>query len=205
MVIILRFDWNLKNFSGGTIGVSRLDFTGKEGGWGVSNALIVRLSAVGFLARCLLLLLVLCLHLLYSVMWWLHTQDLRRLYCIVSIYTYNVYYVTMALILKLLYNIPIFYFNRLNGHSERSSFNALCSKGLSRWSFDFLVSFCYLALLPAFPAAAAFAVCYVSLMLAAAAFEAFGMPALYYLQGFTALFVFILAFLVRFCLKSCNI
>ena len=132
-------------------------------------------------------------------------QGLRRLYCIVSIYTYNVYYVTRAFILKLLYNIPIFYFNRLNGHFERSSLNALCSKGLSRCNFDFLVSFCYLALLPACLAAAAFAACYVSIMPAAAAFAAFGMPALYYLQGFTALCVFILAFLVCFCLKSCNI
>ena len=138
-------------------------------------------------------------------MWYLYMQDLRRLYYIVSVYTYNVYYVTMALILKLWYNIPIFYFNRLNGHSERSSLNALCSKGLSRWSFDFLVSFCYLALLPACPAAAAFAACYVFIMLAAAAFAVIDMPALYYLQGFTALCVFILAFLVRFCLKSCNI
>ena len=171
----------------------------------MSNALIVRLSAVGLSARCLLLLLVLYLHLLYSVMWWLHTQDLRRLYYIVSIYTYNVYYVTRALILKLLYNIPIFYFNRLNGHSERSSLNALCSKGLSRWCFDFLVSFCYFALLPACPAAATFWACYVFIMLVAAAFASFGMPVLYYLQGFTALCFFIPAFLVRFCLKSCNI
>ena len=138
-------------------------------------------------------------------MWCLYMQGLRRLYYIVSIYTYNVYYVTRALILKLWYNIPIFYFNRLIGHSERSSLNALCSKAFSRWCFDFLVSFCYLALLPAFPAAAAFAVCYVFIMLAAAAFTAFDTPALYYLQGFTALCVFILAFLVRFCLKSCNI
>ena len=67
------------------------------------------------------------------------------------------------------------------------------------------MSFCYLALLPACPAAAAFEACYVSIMPATAAFAAFGMPALYYLQGFTALCVFILAFLVRFCLKSCNI
>ena len=125
-------------------------------------------------------------------------QGLRRLYCIVLIYTYNIYYVTRALILKLLYNIPIFYFNYLNGHYERSSLNALCSKGLSRCNFDFLVSFCYLALLPACPAAAAFWACYVSLMLAVAAFEAFGMPALYYLQGFTALCVFISAFFGAF-------
>ena len=67
------------------------------------------------------------------------------------------------------------------------------------------MSFCCLALLPACPAAAAFTACYVSIMPAAAAFAAFDMPALYYLQGFTALCVFILAFLVRFCLKSCNI
>ena len=180
-------------------------FYRENGGWGVSNALIVRLSAVGLLARCLLLLLVYYLHLLYNVMWWLYIEDLRRFVYIVSIYTYNVYYVTRALILKLLYNIPIFYFNRLNGHSERSSLNALCSKGLSRWSFDFLVSFCYLALLPACPAATDFWACYVSIMLTVAAFAAFGIPALYYLQGFTALCVFILAFLVRFCLKSCNI
>lgn len=132
-------------------------------------------------------------------------QGLRRLYYIVPIYTYNVYYVTRVLILKLLYNIPIFYFNRLNGHSERASLNALCSKAFSRCSFDFLVSFCYIALLPAYLAAAAFWACYVSIMLTAAAFVAFGMPALYYLQGFMALCVFILAFLVRFCLKSCNI
>ena len=97
-------------------------------------------------------------------------QGLRRLYYIVSIYTYNVYYVTRALILKLLYNIPIFYFNRLNGHFERSSLNALCSKGLSRCVFDFLVSFCYLALLPACLVAAAFWACYVFIMLATAAF-----------------------------------
>ena len=174
-------------------------------GVGVSNALIARLLAVGLLASCFLLLLVLYLHLLYSVIWCLYMQGLRRLYYIVSIYTYNVYYVTRAFILKLLYNIPIFYFNRLNGHSERSSLKALIHKAFSRWSFDFLVSFCYLALLLACPAAAAFWACYVSIMLVATAFEAFGMPALYYLQGFTALCVFILAFLVRFCLKSCNI
>lgn len=108
-------------------------------------------------------------------------QGLRRLHCIVSIYTYNVYYVTRALILKLLYNIPIFYFNRLNGHFERSSLKALIHKAFSRCSFDFLVSFCYLALLPACPAAAAFAACYVLIMLTTADFAAFGMPALYYL------------------------
>ena len=132
-------------------------------------------------------------------------QGLRRLYYIVSIDTDNVYYVIRALILKLLYNIPIFYFNRLNGHFEKASLNALCSKGLSRYNFDFLVSFCYLALLPACLAAAAFWACCVYIMPAAIAFEVFDMPALYYLQGFTALCVFILAFLVRFCLKSCNI
>ena len=132
-------------------------------------------------------------------------QGLRRLYYIVSIYTYNVYYVTRAFILKLLYNISIFYFNRLNGHFERSNLNALCSKGLSRCNFYFLVSFCYLALLPACLAAAAFEACYVSITVVAAAFTAFYIPVLYYLQGFTALCVFILAFLVRFCLKSCNI
>ena len=97
--------WKLKNFSGGTIGVPRLDFTGKTGGGGVSNALIVRLSAVGLLARCLLLLLVLYLHLLYSVMWWLHTQALRLFICIVSIYTYNVYYVIKGI--KLFYDTYI--------------------------------------------------------------------------------------------------
>lgn len=180
-------------------------FYRENGGWGVSNALIVRLSAVGLLARCLLLLLVLYLHLLYSVMWWLYTEVLRRLYYIVSIYTYNVYYVTRALILKLLYNIPIFYFNRLIGHSERASLNALCSKGFSRCGFDFLVSFCYFALLPACLVTVAFLACYVFIMLADADFADFDMSALYYLQGFTALCVFILAFLVRFCLKSCNI
>jgi hypothetical protein len=42
-------------------------------------------------------------------------------------------------------------------------------------------------------------------MLAAVAFAAIVMPALYYLQGFTLLCVFVLAFLVRFCRKSCNI
>ena len=125
-------------------------------------------------------------------------QGLRRLSCIVSIYTYNVYYVTRAFILKLLYNIPIFYFNRLNGHSERSSLKALIHKAFSRCAFDFLVSFCYLALLPACPAATAFLACYVSIMPAAAAFEACGIPALYYLQGFTALCVFILAFFGAF-------
>lgn len=180
-------------------------FYRENGGWGVSNALIVRLSAVGLLVRCLLLLLVLYLHLLYIVMWYLYMQGLRRLHYIVSIYTDNVYYVIRVLILKLWYNIPIFYFNRLNGHSERSSLKALCSKGLSRYGFDFLISFCYLALLHACLAAAAFAACYVSIMLTAAAFADFDMPALYYLQGFTALCVFILAFLVHFCLKSCNI
>lgn len=180
-------------------------FYWENGGWGVSNALIVRLSAVGLLARCLLLLLVYYLHLLYSVIWCLYIKGLRLFVYVVSIYTYNVYYVIRAFILKLLYNIPIFYFNRLNGHFERSSLNALCSKAFSRWSFDFLVSFCYLALLPAYPAAAAFAACYVYIMLTTAAFASFVMPALYYLQGFTALCVFILAFLVRFCLKSCNI
>ena len=138
-------------------------------------------------------------------MWCLYMQGLRRLYYIVSIYTYNIYYVTMSLILKLLYNIPIFYFNRLNGHSKRAILNALCSKGLNCWSFDFLVSLCYLALLPACPAAAAFEACYISIMLAAADFPDSGAPALSYLQGFTALCVFILAFLVHFCLKSCNI
>ena len=149
-------------------------FYRENGGWGVSNALIVRLSAVGLSAHCLLLLLVLCLHYLYSVIWCLYMQGLRRLYYIVSIYTYNVYYVIMGIKLFLWYITPVFYFNRLNGHSKRASLNALCIKGLSRWSFDFLVSFCYFALLPACPAAA-------------------------------ALCVFILAFLVRFCLKSCNI
>ena len=104
----------------------------------------------------------------------------------------------MAFILKLLYNIPIFYFNCLYGHSERSSLNALCSKAFSRCSFDFLVSFCCLALLPACLVAAAFMACYVSIMLTAAAFAAFGMPALYYLQGFMALCVFILAFIGAF-------
>ena len=86
-----------------------------------------------------------------------------------------------------------------------ASLNALCINGFSHYDFDFLVSFCYFALLPACTAAAAFAAYYVFIMLAAAAFAAFCMPALYYLQGFTALCVFILAFLVRFCLKSCNI
>ena len=108
-------------------------------------------------------------------------QGLRRLYYIVSVYTYNVYYVTRALILKLLYNIPIFYFNRLNWHSERSSLKALYIKGLSRCDFDFLVSFCYLALLPACPAIVAFCACCMSIMLVDTAFEAFDMPALYYL------------------------
>ena len=42
-------------------------------------------------------------------------------------------------------------------------------------------------------------------MLAAAALAAIGMPVLCYLQGFTLLCVFVLAFLVRFCRKSCNI
>ena len=138
-------------------------------------------------------------------MWWLYTQALRLFICIVSIYTYNVYYVIMGIKLFLWYLYHRFYFISLNGHSERSSLNALCSKGLSRWCFDFLVSFCYLALLPACPAAAAFWACYVYIMLATAAFADFGIPALYYLKGFTALCVFILAFLVRFCLKSCNI
>ena len=193
-----------KIFLGVLSGFQGLILQGKRG-VGVSNALIVRLSAVGLLARCLLLLLVLYLHLLYSVIWCLYMQGLRRLYYIVSIDTDNVYYVTRAFILKLLYNIPIFYFNRLNGHFKSASLNALCSKAFSRWSFDFLVSFCYFALLPACPAAAAFEACYVSIMPAAAAFAAFDMPVLYYLQGFTALCVFILAFLVRFCLKSCNI
>ena len=127
-------------------------------------------------------------------------QVLRRLCYIVSIYTYNVYYVTRALILKLLYNIHIFYFNRLNGHFERSSLNALCSKGLSRYNFDFLVSFCYLALLPACLATADFEACYVSITVVATAFASFNMPALYYLQGFTALCVFILAFFGAFLL-----
>ena len=136
----------------------------------MSNALIARLSAVGLLACCLLLLLVLCLHYLYSVIWCLYIKDLRLFVYIVSIDTYNVYYVTKAFILKLLYNIPIFYFNRLIGQFERASLNALCSKGLSRWSFDFLVSFCYLALLPACPTAAAFEACYMSIIPAAAAF-----------------------------------
>ena len=180
-------------------------FYRENGGWGVSNALIVRLSAVGLSACCLLLLLVLYLHLLYSVMWYLYMQGLRRLYYIVSIYTYNVYYVTRALISKLLYNIPIFYFNRLNGHSERSSLNALCSKGLSRWCFDFLVSFCYLALLPVCVVISAFEATCMLVMLTAVDFDAIDTLELYYLQGFTALCVFILAFLVRFCLKSCNI
>ena len=156
-------------------------FYRENGGWGVSNALIARLSAVGLLARCLLLLLVLSLHLLYSVMWWLYMQGLRRLYYIVSIDTDNVYYVIMGIKLFLWYLYHRFYFNRLNGHSERSSLNALCSKAFSRWSFDFLVSFCYFVLLPACPATAAFLVCYVSIMPAAADFEAFDMPALYYL------------------------
>ena len=131
-------------------------FYRKRGGWGVSNALIVRLSAVGLLAHCLLLLLVLYLHLLYIVIWCLYMQGLRRLYYIVSIDTYNVYYVIMALFLKLWCSMPIFYFNRINGHSERSSLKALCINSFSRYDFDFLVSFCYLALLPACPAAVAF-------------------------------------------------
>lgn len=131
-------------------------FYRENGGWGVSNALIVRLSAVGLLARCLLLLLVYYLHLLYSVIWCLYMQGLRRLHCIVPIYTYNVYYVIMGFNLFLWYLYYRFYFISLNGHSERSSLKALCGKALSRWSFDFLVSFCYFALLPACPAAAAF-------------------------------------------------
>ena len=44
----------------------------------------------------------------------------------------------------------------------------MCSNGLSRCSFVFLVSFWYYALLPVCLAAAAFWVCYVSIMLAAA-------------------------------------
>ena len=138
-------------------------------------------------------------------MWCLYVQDLRRLYYIVSIYTDNVYYVTTALFFNLWYIIPIFYFISLNGQSERTILKALLHKAFSRCGFDFLISFCCIALLPACSAAAAFAACYVFITLAAAAFAAFDMFALYYLQGFTALCVFILAFLVRFCLKSCNI
>ena len=73
-------------------------FYRENGGWGVYNALIVRLSAVGLLVSCLLLLLVYYLHLLYSVMWCLYMQGLRRLYYVVSIYANNVYYVTRTLI-----------------------------------------------------------------------------------------------------------
>lgn len=149
---------------------SKAWFYRKRGGWGVSNALIVRLSAVGLFASCLLLLLVLYLHLLYSVIWYLYIKDLQLFVYIVSIYANNVYYVTMALILKLLYNIPIFYFNRLNGQSERTSLKALLHKLFSRCVFAFLVSFCYLALLPACLAVTDFEVYYVSIMLAVADF-----------------------------------
>lgn len=116
-------------------------FYRENGGWGVSNALIVRLSAVGLLARCLLLLLVYYLHLLYSVIWCLYMQGLRLLYYIVSIYTYNVYYVIKGFNLFLWYLYYRFYFNRLNGHSEWLSLKALCSKGLRRRSFDFFSIF----------------------------------------------------------------
>ena len=143
MVTILRFDWNLKNFSGGTIGVSRLDFTGKTGGGGVSNTLIVMLSAVGLLVHCLLLLLVLYLHLLYSVMWCLYVQDLMRLYYIVTIYTDNVYYVTRALILKLLYNIPIFVLTALIGILIGQSLMPCVASFWAVAVLIFLVSFCY--------------------------------------------------------------
>ena len=138
-------------------------------------------------------------------MWCLYVQGLRLLYYVVSIYTDNVYYVTKALILKLLYNIPIFYFNRLNGHFERSSLKALCIKGLSRYNFDFLVSFWYFVLLLVCVVISAFYATCMHVMLTIVAFADTGMPVSYYLQGFTALCVFILAFLVRFCLKSCNI
>ena len=148
----------------------------------MSNALIARLLAVGLLTRCLLLLLVLYLHLLYSVMWWLHTKYLRQLCYIVSIDTYNVYYVIMAL--NYFYDILhlFFYFISLNGHSKWSSLKALLYKVFSRCIFAFLVSFWYSTLLPVCIAAAAFWACYVFIMLAASAFASFDMHELYYLQ-----------------------
>ena len=138
-------------------------------------------------------------------MWCLYIEDLRLFVYIVPIYTYNVYYVITAFILKLWYITPIFYFISLNGHSDGASLKALLYKAFSRYVFAFLVSFCYRALLPVCVDMSAFEADCIPVMLAAAAFAAIGMPALYYLQGFTLLWVFVLAFLVRFCRKSCNI
>lgn len=124
---------------------------------------------------------------------------------IVPIYTDNVYYVITALFLKLWYITPVFYFISLNGHSDRASLKALLHKAFSRCAFAFLVSFCYRALLLVCVDMSAFETACMPVMLAAAAFAAIGTPALCYLQGFTLLCVFVLAFLVCFCRKSCNI
>lgn len=62
---------------------------------------------------------------------------------IVSVYTYNVYYVRRALILKLWYNIPNFYFTGLNGQSDRASLKSLCINGFGLVCTSVLVSFWY--------------------------------------------------------------
>jgi len=72
----------------------------------------------------------------------------------------------------------------------------LLHKAFSRCVFAFLVSFCYRALLPVCVDMSAFEAACMTVMLTAAAFAAIGMPALYYLQGFMLLCVFVLAFLV---------
>ena len=138
-------------------------------------------------------------------MWCLYVEDLRLFIYIVPIHTYNVYYVITALFLKLWYITPVFYFISLNGQSERSSLKALLHKAFSRCIFDFLVSFWYSALLPVCVDMIGFSGLRLPVSLTASAFPAYGTPALYYLQGFTLLCVFVLAFLVRFCRKSCNI
>ena len=124
------FVWKLKNFSGGTIGVFGLDFTGKIQGWGVSIIVVVCSSAAMLFALLPFCSFLLLDDTLYHQLWcnylYWFTGDFI---CIGSIYTYNVYYVTRALILKLWYNIPNFYFTGLNGHSDGASLKALCIKG----------------------------------------------------------------------------
>lgn len=137
-------------------------------------------------------------------MWCLYIEDLRLFIYIVPIHTYNVYYVIRGFNLFLWYLYHRFYFISLNGHSNGASLKALLHKAFSRWVFDFLVSFWYSALLPVCVDMSAFEATCMPVLLTAAAFAAIGTPALYYLQGFTLLCVFALAFLVRFCCKSCN-
>lgn len=129
-------------------------------------------------------------------MWCLYIKALRLFIYIVTIHTDNVYYVIRGIKLFLWYITPDFYFISLNGQSDGASLKALLHKAFSRCIFTFLVSFCYLALLSVCVVISAFKAACMPVMLAAAAFAAIGMPALSYLQGFTLLCVFVLAFLV---------